>query len=103
MVSRVQAPSARWGEDTVGILVDLHRCYKCSDTQRLLHEREPYCLMWLEDPVPKNIEAIRRVAQGTKLRSLAARTIICATASGRPWRRGPSTILSQPVEDGRAS
>jgi len=87
----------------VGILVDLHRRYKCSDTQRLLHEPEPYSLMWPEDPVPKNIEAIRRVAQGTELRSLAARIIICATASGGPWRRDPSTMLSQPVEDGRAS
>ncbi len=40
----------------MGIFVDLHRRYKCSDTQRLLHEPEPYSLV-TEGPSAKELRS----------------------------------------------
>lgn len=65
MASLVEAVRESVG-DTVDIAFDCHWRYNVSDAQRLAYELEPYGLMWLEDPVPpENIEAMRRVTQGT--------------------------------------
>lgn len=66
MASLVEAVREAVG-DTVDIAFDLHWRYNVSDAQRVAHELEPYGLMWLEDPIPpENVEALRRVTQGTK-------------------------------------
>jgi L-alanine-DL-glutamate epimerase-like enolase superfamily enzyme len=66
MASLVEAVREAVG-DEIDLAFDCHWRYNVSDALRLAYELEPYGLMWLEDPVPpENIEAMRRVTQGTR-------------------------------------